>query len=180
MSGYTEIFQVMMAMTLVSIMVLNANRLIQTNNIVLVEGHLEEQIVAYAQDIIEESRALSFDEQTTDVDSDGENDVPVYIPEGFSTLGTETGETSRDEFDDFDDFHNWSATVEINDITYNVSTIVEYVETSDYKTYSKTSSGTKSTLKRLIVNIQTKYLTEYTSREERVYSFDFVRSYYAD
>lgn len=179
MSGYTEIFQVMLAMSLVSIMVLNANRLIQTNNIVLVEGHLEEQIVAYAQDVIEESRALSFDEETAP-DSDGNSTVPVYIPEGFSGLGMDTGEYSRDNFDDFDDFHNWNATVEINDITYAVSTEVEYVETSDFETYTATSSGDKSTLKRLTVNIQTKYLTEYTSREQRIYSFDFIRSYYAD
>lgn len=179
MSGYTEVFQVMLAMSLVSIMVLNANRLIHTNNIILVEGHLEEQIVAYAQDVIEEARALSFDEETTP-DSDGNSTVPVYIPEGFSTPGTESGESSRREFDDFDDFDDWSTYVEINDINYSVSSTVEYVETSDYETYTATTSGTKSSLKRITVNIQTTFLKEYASLDDRVYSFEFIRSYYAD
>ncbi len=177
MVGYSEVLYVMFAMLIVSTMALNANRIIQVNNITMIEGQLEGQIVAYSQDIIEESRALAFDEETT-YDASGNSVVPVYIPDGFSTLGPDAGESQRTDFDDFDDFHEYSKTVDINGVDYYVSVIVDYVTTSDYKTYTTTSS--KSTLKRITVNIESDFLDKNIGSENTQYNFSFIRSYYAD
>lgn len=177
MAGYSEVLYVMFAMLIVSTMALNANRVIQVNNITLVEGQLEGQIIAYSQDIIEESRALAFDEATT-YDAEGNSTVPVYIPDGFSTLGPDDSETQRTEYDDFDDFHGYTETVNIRGVDYYISVVVEYVETTDYKTYT-VSSG-KSTLKRITVNIESDFLKKNLSSENTQYNFSFIRSYYAD
>lgn len=177
MSGYTEILYVMFAMVIVSTMALNANRVIQVNNITMIEGQLEGQVIAYSQDIIEESRALAFDESTT-YDAAGNSTVPVYIPGGFSTLGPDISEAQRTDYDDFDDFHGYSETVNIRGVDYYVSVDVEYVETTNYNTY--TVSAGKSTLKRITVNIESDFLTKSIGSENTQYNFSFIRSYYAD
>ncbi|MDZ7807184.1 MAG: hypothetical protein U5K71_08710 [Gracilimonas sp.] len=66
MSGYSEVLYVIFAMVIVATMALNANRVIKVNNVAMIEGQLEGQVISYAQNIIEESRALAFDEVTTD------------------------------------------------------------------------------------------------------------------
>ena len=182
MAGYDEIIYVMFAMIIVSTMALNANRVIQINNATMIEGQLEGQVVAYAQDIIEESRALAYDEQTT-YDEEGNSLVPVYIPSGFSALGRDDTTTdpepegSRTQFDDFDDFHGFQETVNINGVDYDISVVVKYVSTSDYKTY--TVSG-KSTLKRITVNVESDFLRKNINSDQTNYNFSFIRSYYAD
>lgn len=180
MAGYDEIIYVMFAMIIVSTMALNANRVIQVNNATMIEGQLEGQVVAYAQDIIEESRALAFDEQTT-YDEDGNSIVPVYIPNGFSSLGPDDTasdpETNRTQFDDFDDFHGFTETVTINGVDYDILVEVDYVTTTDYQTYSV--SG-KSTLKRITVNVESDFLRTNISSDKTNYNFSFIRSYYAD
>lgn len=177
MSGYTEVLYVMFAMLIVSSMALNANRFIQINNNTLIEGQLESQVVAYAQDIIEESRALAFDEETT-YDNQGNSIVPVYIPDGFSTLGPDGSETDRTLFDDFDDYHGFEETVTITGVDYFVNVVVEYVETNDYETYTVASG--KSTLKRITVNIESDFLKKNIGGDNTAYNFSFIRSYYAD
>lgn len=181
MAGYDEVLYVMFAMIVVSTMALNANRVIQINNTTMIEGQLESQVVAYAQDIIEESRALAYDEETT-YDAQGNSIVPVYIPTGFSTLGpddtTSDPEDFRTQFDDFDDFHGFNETVTINDVDYDVSVTVEYVQTSDYKNYSVATG--KSTLKRITVNIESDFLKKNINSDNTGYNFSFIRSYYAD
>lgn len=177
MSGYSEVLYVTFAMIIISTMALNANRLIKINNVSMIEGHLETQIVAYAQDIIEESRALAYDEKTT-YDENGNSLVPVYIPDGFSTLGPELGETSRNLFNDFDDFDGFSDTVAISGVEYLINVDVNYVETSDYVSYAITND--KSTLKQITVNMQSVFLKKNPSAENTNYNFSFIRSYYAD
>ncbi|MEX0845422.1 MAG: hypothetical protein WD022_09065 [Balneolaceae bacterium] len=177
MSGYTEVLYVMFAMIIISTMALNANRVVQVNNQTMVEGQLERQVVAYSQDIIEESRALAFDENAT-YDENGNSIVPVYIPGGFSDLGPETGETNRTLFNDFDDFDGYESTVTISGVEYDVSVDVDYVTTNDYATYTTTND--KSTLKRITVNIQTDFLQKNATSGRTNYNFSFIRSYYAD
>lgn len=177
MSGYTEVLYVTFAMIIISTMALNANRLIKVNNFTMVEGHLESQVVAYAQDIIEESRALAFDEKTT-YDENGNSLVPVHIPDGFSSLGADLGETSRSAFNDFDDFNGFSETVNIAGVEYLVEVDVNYVTTTDYAIYDITTD--KSTLKQITVNIQTDFLKKNESADNTNYNFSFIRSYYAD
>ncbi|MTI89592.1 MAG: hypothetical protein FH748_16680 [Balneolaceae bacterium] len=144
----------------------------------MVEGQLEEQVTALAQDIIEEARALEYDANTVPA-SGNDSEVPVVIPDGFSTLGSGSGENSRSGFNDFDDFDGWSDTITVNGIDYLVSCEVVYVETTDYQTYTTLSSG-KSTLKKLTVSVSNDFLKLNESEEKKVYSFSFIRSYYAD
>lgn len=176
MTGYSEVLYVMFAMIIVSTMALNANRVIQVNNYTMVEGQLEEQVIAYSQNIIEESRALAFDEETR-YDGSGNSIVPVYIPGGFSDIGTD-GESGRTQFNDFDDFNGYSETISIAGVDYQVNVVVEYVNTNDYVTYTKTFN--KSTLKRITVNMESDFLRKNSSNENTKYNFSFIRSYYAD
>lgn len=180
MSGYVEVLYVMFAMVLVSVMVQNANRVIQTNNVTMVEGQLEEQVVAVAQDIIAEARALDFDANTVPGAGSGNSTVPVNIPDGFSSLGPGSGENSRDDFNDFDDYDGWTETITILGVEYNISCEVDYVETNDYSTFTTLSGGNKSTLKRLTVTVDNDFLKKNSSEENKSYSFSFIRSYYAD
>ncbi|MDZ7807179.1 MAG: hypothetical protein U5K71_08680 [Gracilimonas sp.] len=177
MSGYSEVLYVIFAMVIVATMALNANRVIQVNNVSMIEGQLEGQVIAYAQDIIEESRALAFDEETT-YDASGNSSVPVYIPGGFSNIGPDGSETGRTSFDDFDDFDGYNETVNINGNDYSVSVVVDYVNTSNYTDY--TVSGSKSTLKRITVNLESDFLNKNQSGNNTNYNFSFIRSYYAD
>ncbi|WP_020402055.1 hypothetical protein [Gracilimonas tropica] len=181
MAGYDEVLYVMLSMVIVSTMALNANRVIQVNNSTMIEGQLEGQVVAYAQDIIEESRALAFDEETT-YDSEGNSTVPVYIPSGFSALGPDDTsadpEVNRTQFDDFDDFHGFRESVSIGGVDYDVAVRVEYIETTNYQDFWVVSG--KSTLKRITVEIQSKFLQKNLDNENTIYNFSFIRSYYAD
>ncbi len=180
MSGYSEVLYVVFAMVIVSTMALNANRVIQVNNVTMIEGQLEGQVVAYAQDIIEEARAHAYDEATT-YDLSGNSIVPVNIPDGFSTLGPD-GESGRSNFNDFDDFHNYSETVTLAGIEYVISIDVDYVTTTNYISYTTTNS--KSTLKRITVNVQSDFLRKNQNTSSDAgntnYNFSFIRSYYAD
>jgi len=177
MSGYSEVLYVIFAMVIVSTMALNANRVIQVNNVSMIEGQLEGQVIAYAQDIIEESRALAYDEETT-YDASGNSVVPVYIPSGFSSLGPDGSESGRTSFDDFDDFDEYTETVNINGNDYDVSVNVDYVITSNFTDYTVT--GSKSTLKRITVNLESDFLNKNQAGNNTNYNFSFIRSYYAD
>lgn len=181
MSGYSEVLYVIFAMVIVSTMALNANRVIQVNNVSMIEGQLEGQVIAYAQDIIEEARALAFDEETT-YDASGNSIVPVYIPGGFSDIDDlDSGENknNRTSFDDFDDFDGFTETVDINGNEYDVRVDVDYVTTSDFENYTTLTSG-KSTLKRITVNITSEFLNKNQTGNNTNYNFSFIRSYYAD
>lgn len=166
MAGYTELLQTMLAMVIVSLLVINANRAIFVNNESLVEGELENQVIAIAQDFIEESRSTTFDATTVD------GGVPVNIPEGFSSIGPGSGESTRASFNDFDDYDGWTESITTaNGVTYDVE-----VEVSYYEDGARTNS--KSTLKQMIVTVTSNDLTNYGTNKS--YSFKFLRSFYAD
>ena len=168
MNGYSEIIQIMLAMTLISFLVMNANQTIVTNNVVMVEGELEEQVIAVAQNFIDESRATTFDENTLN------GNVPVYIPEGFSlSMGPESGESSRNNFDDFDDYNGWTEVVTAaNGIEYNVSISVSYYDgTNTVNSYQS--------MKLMSIVISSEYLT-YADGSTKIYNFKSLRSFYAD
>lgn len=166
MAGYTEVLQAMLAMVIVSFLVINANRAIVVNNQTIVDGEFENQVIAIAQDYIEESRSSTFDENTTD------GNVPVNIPNGFSSIGPDASETSRASFDDFDDYHGWTETVLASGgVEYDVEIEVSYFKNGAI-------SNQKSTLKQMIVNLSSDDLTQ--NGTTKTYSFKFLRSFYAD
>src|SRR6056297_2123605 len=132
MSGYSEVLYVIFAMVIVSTRALNANRVIQVNNVSMIEGQLEGQVIAYAQNIIEEARALAYDQETTD-DASGNSIVPVTIPEGFSDnlgiAGDGSGEIANDRttYNDFDDYDGHQETVTFQGVDYVIDVDVEYL-----------------------------------------------------
>lgn len=166
MAGYTEVLQTMFAMILVSLLIINANRAIAVNNRTIVDSELEDQVIAIAQDYIDESRSTTFDETTVN------RSVPVNIPSDFTAVGPETGETTRATFDDFDDYNGWTETITAtDDVDYNVRISVSYYNNGAVTT-------TKQTLKQMTITITSDYLTSNGSNKS--YSFNFIRSFYAD
>ncbi len=166
MIGYTEILQTMLAMILVSMLIINSNRAIAINNRVQVDTELEDQIIAIAQDYIDESRSVTFDATTAN------GNVPVNIPGGFSSIGPGGGENSRASFNDFDDYDGWTETITASDnVDYNVSISVSYYDGS-------TVTASKTTLKQMTITITSDLLT--SNGANKIYSFNFIRSFYAD
>lgn len=171
MNDYSEIIQVMGAMLLVSILINNANRTSVLNKRIVIEGEYETEVTAIAQDIMEESRVLSFDETTVS------GFVPVNIPEDFSTLGIDSGESSTDrsQFDDFDNYDGWKGTITTRHGDFDVEVSITYL---DKATYAPTTS--KSTLKKMDITLTSSVLTETDKKTQKTYSFSYIRSYYAD
>lgn len=191
MVGYTEVLQTMAAMIIFSMILLNANRMIHRNTVMQVEGELEQEIVALAQDIIEEGRTKEFDELSQ------EEVPPAEIPQDFTdpnnlgpddenadseNSGTDddlnsNGDYERGEFDDFDDYHGWADTLETEHGEFYIRAEVYYV---DPNTYQKLTDGTKSTFKKMKVNITSDFLKKNNSDEYTQYYLEFIRNYYAD
>lgn len=169
MNDYSDILQVMGAMILVTLLVQSANRSNLSNVRTLLESEYEIAVTAIAQDIMEESRSLAFDETTED------GFVPVNIPADFSSVGTDAGESSSDKstFDDFDDYDGWSATI-TNDLgDFAVSTAVYYVNSSF------SPSGSNTSLKELRVTVTSPFLVN-NDGALKEYNFTLLRSYYAE
>ncbi|MFN1836117.1 hypothetical protein AB2B38_012705 [Balneola sp. MJW-20] len=173
MTDTQEIIFTMAAMVLFSTILLSANRMILRNDTMVVEGELEYEVIALANNIIEESRVTAFDEETVT------GFVPINIPTDFTAIGVDVGETTSDRstFDDFDDYDGWSGTITTEQGDYTVSSEVTYLNSS---TLQPTTS--KSTLKQITVTITNEFLTRNTANgeTEKEYAFQFIRSYYAD
>lgn len=173
MVGYSEVLQTMAAMLIFGMILMNANRMIQRNTFMQIEGELEQEVVAVAQDIIEEGRTKEYDEVTV-----GAAAPPADIPGDFaapSTLGSDAGEDDREDFDDFDDYHEWTETIETEHGKFNIRAEVFYLDPNTYD-----STGTRSTFKKMRVYITSPYLKENNSDEMTLYRLEFIRNYYAD
>ncbi|MDZ7715673.1 MAG: hypothetical protein U5J95_05610 [Balneolaceae bacterium] len=174
MIGYSEVLQTLGAMVIFSFILLNANRLVQRNTVFQVDAELEQEVVALAQDIIEESRTKEFDANST-------GDLPpVNIPgdftdpNGLGPAGT-TSEDERHEFNDFDDFHKWSDTITTKQGDFDVSCEVYYVDEPDFST----KENYRTTYKKIEITITSSYLTT-NDGQRQSYVFDYIRNYYAD
>lgn len=184
MTGYAEVFQTIGAMVIFSLILLSATSMMQRNTYMQIEGELEQEVVALAQDIIEEGRTKEFDEVSVDATA-----PPAAIPGDFvvpSNLGPETsgtqnddlngnGEVSRHEFDDFDDYNGWEDVIETEHGKFNIRAEVFYVDETNYE-----STNTQTTFKKLRVYITSKYLGRQSSGDLTLYSLEFIRNYYAD
>ncbi|MDR8390852.1 hypothetical protein NC796_06875 [Aliifodinibius sp. S!AR15-10] len=179
MIGYSEVIYTMAGMLVFSLILLSANRMMHRNTQLQVEGELEKEVIAVAQNIIEESRSVAFDEMTVD------GIPPVKTPDHFtaaSIFGTKRSDegtqgeddTDRTTFDDFDDYDGWGDTITVEDIDYKLSVKVRY---ADATTYDSTSY--KTNFKKIYVKVENKYLTN-TSDEPIDYEFTYIRNYYAD
>ncbi len=156
-------------MIIFSLILLSATSMIQRNTYMQIEGELEQEVIALAQDVIEEARTLEFDQVSI-----GAKTPPENIPGDFtssSSLGPGSA-TKRSQFDDFDDFNGWEDVIETEHGKFNIRAEVFYVDDNFNKVNYRT------TFKKLKVYISSKYLDnkEGTSK----YSLEFVRNYYAD
>jgi hypothetical protein len=178
MAGYSEVINVMGAMIIFSMILLNANSLIMRNTMMQVEGELEQEVIALGQEIIEEALSKSFDEVTHNAAA-----PPSLIPEGFthpSNLGPDPGETDRRYYNDFDDYHGYESTFVTEHGEFEISVEVFYVEeqiVGDNITF--VHSNTQTTYKKIEVTVTNEYLTR-GDGEPVIYKLEFVRNYYAD
>lgn len=171
MIGYSDLLQTMAAMVLFSIILMHSNRMIIKNTTVQVETEIEQQIISIAQEIIDESKTLAFDEVTQ------AGNVPVTIPGGFSNLGADAGEvqTNRTTFDDFDDFNGWAGVVTTPQGDFNVSTSLTYINP-----LNNTPTTSKTTLKQIEVTITSVFVNNNGTSVPKIFRFNFLRSFYAD
>ncbi|MFH5831261.1 hypothetical protein ACG2F4_06205 [Halalkalibaculum sp. DA3122] len=177
MAGYDEVIYTIVAMVVFSVILLSANSMILRNTQLQVEGELEQEVVAVAQNIIEESRSVAFDEMTVD------GIPPIQTPDDFtgsSNFGTkrsdETGETLSDRrtFDDLDDFHGWKDTFTIEGVDYELSARVRYADPATFD-----STTTRTNFKRIYLKVENKFLKN--SADQPIdYEFSYIRNYYAD
>lgn len=171
MIGYTEVLQVIGAMIIFSLILMTSNSMILRNTSMQVEGELEQETIALAQDIIEEARIKEFDENTS------APLPPTKIPGGFTSgggLGPDSGESQRNQFDDFDDYHEYLETVETEHGEFEIEAEVFYVNSGSF-----TNSASPTTFKKMVVTITNKFLVD-GSDNLKEYKFEFIRNYYAD
>ncbi|TVR30517.1 MAG: hypothetical protein EA390_07950 [Balneolaceae bacterium] len=171
MIGYTEVIQVMGAMIIFSMIMLNANQMIHRNTILQIDGELEQEVISLGQEIIEEARSKSFDQVT-------ENSVapPTLIPEGFTPagqLGPDAGESTRSDFNDFDDYDGWEQVITTAHGEFRIDVEVFYVNDTNFERIN-----TQSTFKKIEVTVRSEFLR--SGDEPRIYRMEFIRNYYAD
>lgn len=180
MVGYSEVLQTIGAMVIFSLILLSATSLIQRNTYLQITGELEQEVVAVAQDLIEEGRTKEYDENST-----GEA-PPANIPGDFtgpSLLGPEStddengdGKIIRSEFNDFDDYHGWQDSIKTEHGTFVVDAEVYYADPTTYDT----TTTTRTTFKKMLVKIRNKFLYKGNRSNLVVYELEFLRNYYAD
>ena len=182
MIGYSEVIQTMAAMIIFSMILINANYMIQRNTLMQIDGELEQEVISLGQEIIEEARIRSFDREVEEDDAL----PPTSIPEGFTPadeLGPDTtpyynnfrdGEPDRQKFTDFDDYNGWSDTITTKHGDFEVSAEVFYVDEDNFEFTTQ-----QSTFKKIEVTVSSKFLRS-GQDEPREYVLEFIRNYYAD
>jgi len=179
MIGYSEVIQTMAAMIIFSMILINANYMIQRNSMMQIEGELEQEVISLGQEIIEEARAKSFDRVTHQTTM-----PPTIIPGGFthpSNFPTKEEQEEEEGLDErrstfvaFEDYHNWSEIITTPHGDFNISVEVYYVD--DEQDYERVESQT--TFKKIEVIVKSEFLRG--GDEPRTYALEFIRNYYAE
>ncbi|WP_116031866.1 hypothetical protein [Rhodohalobacter sp. SW132] len=172
MIGYSEVIQTMAAMIIFSMILINANYMIQRNSIMQIDAELEQEVISLGQEIIEEARAKAFDEVTQ-----GEM-PPTIIPGGFtptSAFPTEEEQqlAIRSNFLAFEDFHNWSEVITTPHGDFHISVEVYYVDDINFERVEA-----QTTFKKIDVTVRSEFLRGIN--EPRNYQLEFIRNYYAE
>lgn len=146
--------------------------MIQRNTSMQIDGELEQEVISLGQEIIEEARSKSFDEQT-------QGDMPPsIIPGGFTpTSEFPTGEDQetreRSEFIAFEDYHNWSEIITTPHGDFNISVEVYYVDETSFEKVEN-----QTTFKKIDVTVTSEFL--HGGNEPKIYKLEFIRNYYAE
>lgn len=173
MTGYSEVLQVIGAMVIFSLILMTSNSMMLRNTNMEMESELEYEVIALAQDLIDEAKVKQFDSNTSDPLP------PSKVPSGFTEVsglgpaGT-SAEDERHEFNDFDDYNGWSDTIETAQGEFSINTEVFYVNESTFA-----PSSTPTRFKKLRVIITSEYLRTATD-SLREYQFDYIKNYYAN
>ncbi len=173
MIGFSEVLQTMAAMLIFSMILINANYMIQRNSTMQIEGELEQEVISLGQEIIEEARAKSFDIITQ------HKMPPTIIPGGFthsSLFPTEEEQElrKRSDFTAFEDYHNWSEIITTPHGDFSIGVEVYYVD--DENNFAKVE--TQTTFKKIDVTVKSEFLRG--GDEPRTYQLEFIRNYYAE
>jgi len=146
--------------------------MIQRNTTMQIDGELEQEVISLGQEIIEEARSKSFDEQT-------QGDMPPsIIPGGFtptSEFPTNEDQESRERamFVAFEDYHNWSEIITTPHGDFNISVEVYYVDETNFEQVEA-----QTTFKKIDVTVTSEFLRG--GNEPKIYKLEFIRNYYAE
>ncbi|MFZ5515111.1 MAG: hypothetical protein ACOY90_00635 [Candidatus Zhuqueibacterota bacterium] len=119
------------ALALLSLTILNMNKVFNLNEELLNETRFGLETVALATSIIEEASQLPFDEVSWDSTKLRKDVSDFTLAED---LGADEDETDYDSFDDFDDFNNYQITQSTLQNNYSISCEVAYIDYSDLDT----------------------------------------------
>lgn len=155
----SDFILLILAMFLFAMLQLGVTSVLLNNNKVMMNTELDYSAVALAQNIVDEARQKAFDQNT--VGSYG----GISVPDEFSTIGIETGE-SHPNFNDFDDYHEYSRTDTTEHGIYTTYCTVEYMDGNDM---SQVSPG-KTEHKRLLVRV--------TSETEESTAVTYIKSFH--
>jgi|AntRauTorckE6833_2_1112554.scaffolds.fasta_scaffold60080_2 signal peptidase I len=166
MDSFSDILQTIGAMIIFSLILLNSNRVIQSNSFQEVETEAEAIAIALAQNIIEEAQNKPFDAFTVD------GDLPTDIKEDF----TATGPGGPGDLNDFDDYDGYSEKVEseFGEDTFTLSAEVSYVTAADNYDIDKGSKTVPSNFKKMRVTVTSDYLDD----NNRTIQLSYLRRYY--
>ena len=163
MIGFTEVIQTMGAMIIFAMIMTTSNRFMLSNTSVKVQSEVEVRATALAQDLIEFSKALPFDEATQN------NRIPDNVPGDFAEGNpfASSSAANREQLRFFEDLNNYEEELTTNLGEYTISAVVEYMDPNDLST----PSASKSIFKRLSVTVTNPHITNTVNlRYTRVYN----------
>jgi hypothetical protein len=133
------------AMIIFALVLTTANRFMLNNDTVRVSSEVEVRAVSIAQDIIEFSKTVPFDQATAG------NTVPDDVPDDFvngNPISTTTA-TNRQNIDSFEEFNGYTETFNTDLGDFELSAVIDYMNPADLT--STTSS--RSRYKRISVTV---------------------------
>jgi len=147
MIGYNEVLQTIAAMIIFTMVLTTANRYMLGNIERKVNSEVEVHAVTLAQDFIEFSKEVSFDQATAG------GVVPENVPDDFvqSNPVPKTSVTKRENIQYFEQFNGYSETVDTKLGQFTANTTIDYMG-PDLPNLNNKSSA-KSIYKQITVNV---------------------------
>ncbi len=155
----SDFILLILAMFLFAMLQLGVTSVLLNNNKVMMNTELDYTAVALAQNIIDEARQKAFDQNTVG------SYAGITVPDGFSTIGPETGEVYPN-FNDFDDYHGYTRTDTTQFGIYTTECTVDYMNPDNLSQVSTE----KTVHKRLLVRV--------TSETGESTAVTYIKSFY--
>ena len=146
MIGYSEVLQVIGAMIIFSLVLATSNRFMLNNDVVKASSEVEVRAVSIAQDLIEFSKTVPFDQATEG------NIVPDDVPGDFVSNPIPMFTIDLGDIDIFfEKFNGYDDTFETDLGEFTISSVVEYMNVATDGTSSL--AGSKTKYKRITVTV---------------------------